>query len=136
MKKLKNNGGFSLADLVIAILVISICTGIISNLYIEISYNTAMTRMQSVAYNYAIQALELTDKLDYSKVDNSLNNSIYQTLNLSDGFDIKIDVEKYASANSGKKDIIKTVNVTVNYKFRNENFTINLAKLKIREPEK
>ena len=35
-----------------------------------------------------------------------------------------------------KKDIIKTVKVTVSYNLKNENFTINLAKLKIREPEK
>ncbi len=136
MKKIKRNEGFSLADLAIAIIVISIFTGVIASLYIQISYNTAITRMQSVAYNYAIQALELADKLDYSKVDNSLNNSLHQTLNLKEGFDINMDVEKYASSNSGKKDIIKTVNVTVSYNLKNENFTINLAKLKIREPEK
>ena len=103
MKKIKRNEGFSLANLAIAIIVISIFTGVIANLYIQISYNTAITRMQSVAYNYAIQALELADKLDYNKVDNSLNNSLHQALKLREGFDINMDVEKYASPNSGKK---------------------------------
>ena len=134
--KIKNSQrGYSLIDVTVAILVITIFTGIIASLFIQISYNSSMIQLQSVAYNYAIQALELTDKLPYKQVDNTLNETIGETPQIGENFEMTIDVTNYKGEYSSKKDLIKTVNVTVNYSFQNETFTINLAKLKIREPQ-
>ena len=134
--KIKNNqSGYSLVDVTVAILVITIFTGIIASLFVQISYNSSMIQLQSVAYNYAIRALELTDRLPYKQVDNTLNETIAETLQVGDNFEIAVEVTNYKGEYSSKKDLIKTVNVTVSYSFQNENFTINLAKLKIREPQ-
>ncbi len=134
--KIKNNQkGYSLIDVTVAILVITIFTGIIASLFVQISYNSSMIQLQSVAYNYAIRALELTDRLPYKQVDETLNETIKDTLQIAENFDMQIQVTNYKGEYSAKKDLIKTVNVTVTYSFQNEKFTINLAKLKIREPQ-
>ena len=134
--KIKNNQkGYSLIDVTVAILVITIFTGIIASLFVQISYNSSMIQLQSVAYNYAIRVLELTDRLPYKQVDETLNETIKDTLQIAENFDMQIQVTNYKGEYSAKKDLIKTVNVTVTYSFQNEKFTINLAKLKIREPQ-
>ena len=134
--KIKNNQkGYSLIDVTVAILVITIFTGIIASLFVQISYNSSMIQLQSVAYNYAIRTLELTDRLPYKQVDETLNETIEDTLQVAENFDMQIQVTNYKGEYSAKKDLIKTVNVTVTYSFQNEKFTINLAKLKIREPQ-
>ena len=147
MKRIKSNKGISMADLVIAISIFILLSGVIGNLFYQIAYNNAALRMNAVAVEYAIKVAEYIDEIAYDEVTNELNNLsesniplIVEKLNekyeikmLSDRFKISINIEKYNSDDLTKQDIIKKVNIKVDYMLLEEFKSYEINKLKINE---
>lgn len=131
--KLKSNNGVSTIDVVTAVTILSLFVGIIGNLYYQIVKNNAMIRSNTIAVYYAIKIAEDIDKMSYENVDNNLNENINQNYGLPENFDAKINVEKYNQDDSSKQDIIKKVNITINYTFLKEERNYKIDKLKIKE---
>ena len=131
--KLKSNRGVTITDVVVAVIILSVFTGVVGNLYYLIAKNNNLIKYNTVAVYNAIKIAEDIDKISYDEVTEDLNTNIKDRYNIPEGFSAQVKVVKYSDEDSTKHDIIKRVNITIKYKFLKEDKTYNLEKLKIKE---
>ena len=131
--KLKSNKGVTITDVVVAVIILSVFTGVVGNLYYLIAKNNNLIKYNTVAVYNAIKIAEDIDKISYDEVTEDLNTNIKDRYNIPEGFSAQVNVVKYSDEDSTKQDIIKRVNITIKYKFLKEDKTYNLEKLKIKE---
>ena len=131
--KLKSNKGVTITDVVVAVIILSVFTGVVGNLYYLIAKNNNLIKYNTVAVYNAIKIAEDIDKISYDEVTEDLNTNIKDRYNIPEGFSAQVKVVKYSDEDSTKQDIIKRVNITIKYKFLEEDKTYNLEKLKIKE---
>ena len=134
MKNIKSNRGVSITDVVIALIILTIFTGVIGNLIYQIAYNNAALRVNAIAVDYAVKEAEYIDKIAYEDVQTS-NEKITQINgeDVLDAFTVKLDVEDYKGNDETKQDIIKKVTITVNYNILKDEKRYKIEKLKIKE---
>ncbi len=134
MKNIKSNRGVSITDVVIALIILTIFTGVIGNLIYQIAYNNAALRVNAIAVDYAVKEAEYIDKIAYEDVQTS-NEKITQINgeDVLDAFTVKLDVEDYKGNDETKQDIIKKVTITVNYNILKDEKSYKIEKLKIKE---
>ena len=134
MKNIKSNRGVSITDVVIALIILTIFTGVIGNLIYQIAYNNAALRVNAIAADYAVKEAEYIDKIAYEDVQTS-NEKITQINgeDVLDAFTVKLDVEDYKANDETKQDIIKKVTITVNYNILKDEKSYKIEKLKIKE---
>lgn len=134
MKKLnlKSEAGFTMTDLVAALIIFSIFTGIIGTLMYSSFKANLQTKMAAMAGGYAVQILEDIDKITYDEVKNGMENKYKTKFSIPAGFDLNIEVSNYNEGNN-KEDLIKKVKLTITYVFagNSEQFVVN--KLKVKE---
>lgn len=133
MKNIKSNKGISMTDLIIALLVLTLLSGIIGNLLYQISYHTAALRMNAIAVDYAIRVAENIDKMTYEEVTSELTATSKEDYDLLEPFEIQINVTNYNEDNTSKSDIIKIVNIKVNYTLLKQEKTYEIRKCKVKE---
>ena len=135
MKKinLKQNKGITMTDIVIAIIILCLFTGVVGNLYYQILSRSSMIRSNGVAIYYVVQVAERIDKIAYEEVTNELSASLKDELLIPDSFDITINVEKYSEMDTSKEDIIKLVTIKAEYEVLKEKKEFTIKKLKIKE---
>ena len=133
MEKLKSNKGISMADVVIALLILIILSGVIGNILYQIAYNNAALRMNAIATDYAVKVAEYIDKIPYENVTNEMQITEINGEQIIDKFNVSIEVENYNNDDSTKEDIIKKVIITVNYNILKETKNYKIQKLKIKE---
>ena len=131
--KLKSNKGVTITDVVVAVIILSVFTGVVGNLYYLIAKNNNLIKYNTVAVYNAIKIAEDIDKISYDEVTEDLNTNIKDRYNIPEGFSAQVKVVKYSDEDSTKQDIIKRVNITIKYKFLKEDKTYHLEKLKIKE---
>lgn len=134
MKNIKSNRGVSITDVVIALIILTIFTGVIGNLIYQIAYNNAALRVNAIAADYAVKEAEYIDKIAYEDVQTS--NEKITKINgedVLDAFTVKLDVEDYKGNDETKQDIIKKVTITVNYNILKDEKSYKIEKLKIKE---
>ena len=134
MKNIKSNRGVSITDVVIALIILTIFTGVIGNLIYQIAYNNAALRVNAIAVDYAVKEAEYIDKISYEDVQTS-NEKITQINgeDVLDAFTVNLDVEDYKGNDETKQDIIKKVTITVNYNILKDEKSYKIEKLKIKE---
>ena len=71
-KLIKSNKGFTMQDLIIAMLIITIFVGLVSSLMYSVYYINIKTDLTSQMSTYAVQILEDIDKIAYEEVTPSL----------------------------------------------------------------
>lgn len=130
--KNKLNRGVTLTDLVIAILIVGIFTGILTSSFTKIYRNNIYIKENEQAQYYAIRALEDIDRMRYENVKNTLTEELTEKYNIDRNY-LLVDVENYNKNDKNKEDIIKIVTVTINYKVLNENRQYSIKKLKVKE---
>lgn len=133
MEKLKSNKGISMADVVIALLILIILSGVIGNILYQIAYNNAALRMNAIATDYAVKVAEYIDKIPYENVTNGMQITEINGEQIIDKFNVSIEVENYNNDDSTKEDIIKKAIITVNYSILKETKNYKIQKLKIKE---
>ena len=133
MEKLKSNKGISMADVVIALLILIILSGVIGNILYQIAYNNAELRMNAIATDYAVKVAEYIDKIPYENVTNGMQITEINGEQIIDKFNVSIEVENYNNDDSTKEDIIKKAIITVNYSILKETKNYKIQKLKIKE---
>ena len=134
MKNIKSNRGVSITDVVIALIILTIFTGVIGNLIYQIAYNNAALRVNAIVADYAVKEAEYIDKIAYEDVQTS--NEKITKINgedVLDAFTVKLDVEDYKGNDETKQDIIKKVTITVNYNILKDEKSYKIEKLKIKE---
>lgn len=132
--KIKNNHGFTIMDVVIGMLILTIFTGILTTSFYKIYKHNVMIRLQAIAVDYAIKIAEDVDKIKYDEVTNDLNNNIKERYGITEGYSVSVDVKNYNKDNEQTtQDIIKIVTINIQYSFLDEDKSYSIKKLKIKE---
>ena len=132
-EKLKSNKAFTLEDAAVAIVIIFICAGTVSATFIAIYEIQAETKVDSIAMLFVVQIMERIDKLSYNEVQESTIDSVISSMRadfkIPNSFNVNIEIEPDKITN----DLVKTVNVKLEYKFNNKNRWILVKVLKVKE---
>lgn len=147
--KFKQNNGFAASDALIAIIIITIFTGLISTISYNIYLSNASLKRMSKANNYIIDVFEYAEKMYYEDVNEETlttyinkkyKNEEVQAVNSEETevqvpFKLVIQVQNYneMTGNEGKLDLVKEITATVKYKLGNRDQIITMKKSKNRE---
>lgn len=127
LKKLKTNKGFTIQDVVIAIIVLVLFAGVVGGFYTSIYKVQSQTKLDAMAISYGIQILENIDKISYEQVNSSQLTRWRNEYGIN-GMDVKLETSQYNS-----EDTIKKVKLTISYEFAGNTQTILLEKYKAKE---
>ena len=128
IKKLKSNKGFTMQDVIIGMVILTIFAGTIAGSYLAIYKIQAQTQMTAVASLYGIQILENIDRIAYEDVKNGMEDNYKQAYNISDKMDLKIEVSPY-----GTEDTLKMIRLTLTYEIAGNTEELVLENLKVKE---
>ena len=128
IKKLKSNKGFTMQDVIIGMVILTVFAGTIAGSYLAIYKIQAETQMTAVASLYGIQILENIDRIAYEDVKNGMEDNYKQAYNISDKMDLKIEVSPY-----GTEDTLKMIRLTLTYEIAGNTEELVLEKLKVKE---
>lgn len=129
---IKSNSGFTMYDLILALIIFTMFTTIIGTLMYSAFKSGLQVKMSGSSIYYAIQILEDIDKITYEEVQNGMESSYISKFSIPSGFTIDIDVSNYNKGND-KKDLIKKVKLTVSYELSGETESIVINKVKVKE---
>lgn len=127
-----NNKGITGIDVTIAIIIIIVFTGVIANLMFSI-YKTAIEIQKGAnADAYATIILEKVDEKPYDEIDENFIQTLKNNgeIEISEDYITELSIEPYTDY---QFELIKKVNLTIKYSVNNEEKTLNIAKLKIKE---
>ena len=124
MNRLKNNKGITGIDLTISIIVLTIFAGLIVGLMVN-NYNVAIEIQKGAnAMSYATMILEKA----YEKVTNNFVQELGDEISINSDYTVNLEVNQ-----ADDKDYVKRVTVKVTYTVNNEEKSLEIRKLKIKE---
>lgn len=129
---IKSNSGFTITDLVVALIIFLIFSGLVVTAFYSSYVVNSKTKITASATNYSIQILEDIDKITYDEVQNGMENTYRQKFSIPDGYSLKMKVTNYNEGNN-KEDLIKNVELTIEYKIAGDNEKIVINKIKVKE---
>lgn len=132
----KREEGVTIIDLVIAIIIMSVFVGVITSLMTGIYKQSLEVQISSNAMSYATIILEKIDEKSFEEVQNPNfveNLKASGEVTIPEEYTIKLNVENPDYVSEEVSDVIKKATVTVNYKIRNEEKSISISKLKVKE---
>lgn len=161
MKKqiLKEQKGFAVSDGLIALLIITLFSGLIATISYNIYLSNSSIKRMSKATEYIVDMFEYIDKIPYSEVTNEnlinyFNGKYYyeedrvtpktnaevklienDTETVNTPFKAEISIVKYnqTEGNTDKLDLVQEITMTVNYKLGNKDQEITMTRNKTAE---
>ena len=130
--KIRLNSGFTTTDLVGAMIIFLIFSGLIVTAFYNSYIVNSKTKVTASATNYSIQILEDIDKITYDEVQNGMENAYRQKFSIPNGYILKMEVTNYNEEND-KEDLIKNVKLTIEYKIAGDTEKIVINKIKVKE---
>ncbi len=128
MNRLKNNKGITGIDLTISIIVLTIFAGLIVGLMVN-NYNVAIEIQKGAnAMSYATMILEKVNEKAYEKVTNNFVQELGDEISINSDYTVNLEVNQ-----ADDKDYVKRVTVKVTYTVNNEEKSLVIRKLKIKE---
>lgn len=134
MKKInmKSNSGFTMTDLVIALTIFVIFTGVIGSLLYSTFRMTLQAKMSSSEIKFAVQILEDIDRIPYEQVKNGMEANYISKFSIPSGYKLLIEVSNYNEGNY-KEDLIKVIKLTMSYDISGTTDSLVIQRLKIKE---
>lgn len=129
----KSQKGFTIQDLAIALLIITLFIGLISTLMFNVYKINIKSKLTSQMVMYSVQILEDIDKISYEEVTSELSNSYNSKFSIPEGFEIDINVSNYADGLTNVQDLIKIVDLNISYNYLGEKEEFKVTRLKIKE---
>lgn len=129
---IKSDFGFTMTDLVIAMIIFLIFSGLVVTAFYSSYVVNSKTKITASATNYSIQILEDIDKITYDEVQNGMENMYRQKFSIPNGYSLKMEVTNYNEGND-KEDLIKNVKLTIEYKIVGDTEKIVINKIKVKE---
>lgn len=129
----QSNKGFTIQDLIIALMVIMLFVGTITGAYLSIYKVQADTKIDAVATVYMVQIMERVDKVGYEEftsqtLGEEFVNQVRNDFTIPSSFGIVIE-----STPTNEEDIVRTVKVSLNYTFSGKERSITMERLKVKE---
>ncbi len=134
-KILKQKKGFTMVDIAVAIVIIMIFVGIITTLFYQYYLSISSKNRNAIATNCVIDIIEDVKAMNYEEVTiDTLNQKIQQFIKdgiIPKGYNVIATIEKYNERpeNLDKQDIIKILNVRVEYNSTNKLEQIEISTL-------
>lgn len=148
-KKLKKEQGITAVDTMIAIMIMALFVGLLASVSYNIYLTNSAIKRNSQAIEYIVDVFEYIEKSDYDKVTeknlidyfndkySADNNSKVkargsQEERINKPFEVIISVINYNSTegNTDKLDVVKEINIKVNYTLGNKEQQIEMKRLK------
>lgn len=132
----KNEKGVTIIDLVIAIIIMSVFVGVITTLMAKIYKQSIEVQVSSNAMAYATIVLEKIDEKSFEEVQKpSFLQKLKESgeITIPEEYTIELNVENPENVSEEITDVIKKATVTVKYKIKNEEKSISISKLKVKE---
>lgn len=126
--KCKSNRGFTMQDVIVAMVILVLFAGVIGSSYVTIYKIQAETKLNATATLCAIQILENIDKIDYDQVNNGDLKNWRADYEVPNGMNLSLEVKPY-----NEENIIKNVKLTISYEFAGKTETLVLEKIKVKE---
>ena len=124
----------TMADIIIAIFILTMFVGVIGSLYYQIVLNSNLVRMNAFAVYYSIKIAENIDKIAYEQVTDALNATVKSDYAIPDDYEVEIQVNPYQREGATQEeDIIKMVTIKVTYRCLDETRDYEIKKLKVKE---
>ena len=130
---IRSNKGFTMQDLAIATLIITIFVGLISTLMYSVYKTNVKTNLTSQMATYVVLILEDIDKIPYEEVKPELADEYKSDFSIPESFNISIEVSNYGEGVNNVQDVIKIVKLNISYTILNETEGFSIQKLKIKE---
>ena len=132
-EKIISEKGFTLAELMVAIVILAIFISVISTIFVNIYLNGTASKRSSIATGYMTQIAEMVDKLYYQDVTEDRLYEEIDEMNILNGYDIEIEVISTKDEDPSKKDLVKTVNIEIIYLVGRNEKTVRAEKIKVKE---
>ncbi len=128
-EKLNNKKGVFISELIIAMILFAVFT--VSAIVTMKNYTKSSldTVAKSAAVNIATKNMEIALATKYDNLDSFSNTQTFNDIS----YDTTVDVIKYSDENIGKEDVVKKIEVTVNYIVSGEEQSFSVTSLKERE---
>lgn len=117
IQKIKENKGFTTADIVTTVVIIMIFIGIITTLFYQFYITTTAKNRNAIATNCIIDVIEHIKTMNYDEIEASNLDLEIATLNIPNGYTVTAQVQNYnqTEGNTDKKDYIKILKVKTEY---------------------
>ena len=137
--KLKQEKGFGMGDIALAIIIIVMFIGVIGGGIVTVYNIQTTTKMSSIATLYGIQVLEEIDRIDYEDVEKlveQVENERFCTecvnkFGIPSGINLELNVETPTPDESN--NTIKNINLKITVDIANRVETIRLNNIKVKE---
>ncbi len=128
LNKLKSNKGFTMEDVIVAMVVLALFTSTIGGAMALIYRIQSETRITAATVSYAIKILENIDKIGYDEVTNGMEAKYKEMYSIPNGIDLKIEVDTYTP-----DDTVKRIKLIISYEFSGKTQELLMRKFKAKE---
>lgn len=132
-EKIKTEKGFTLQDLVIACLIITLFVGIIGTLMYLVYKTNIKADLTSQMCVYAVQILEDIDKISYEEAQTMTGSAYKEKFSIPSGFNVQLEFSNYGEGVENIQDVMKIVNLRISYTILGEEEEFTVQRLKIKE---
>lgn len=135
-KILRKEKGVTGIDIATGAIVFILFTSTIFAIYLQIYKQSALVKIHEDAMGYIISICEDIDLKKYEDTEDIVQygNTIIQAINLpTDKYTLELRKEKYIDVNSSAQDLVKKIKISLKYNFDNEERTIQVNKIKVKE---
>lgn len=134
-QKIINNKGFTTGDIIIAIMLIVIFVSIITSSFYNYYISSQAKTRRTIATNAVIDVIENIEAMEYDSVSQSSVNTLIENF-IQDGtipseYKVSATLQKYNEVenNKDKLDLIKILNVKVQYTLNQKEETFEITRL-------
>lgn len=136
-KIIRQNKGITGVDLTVAIFIIILFVSILATTIYAVYLSNASLKRNTVATDYATTIAEKIKTLDFDDVN--LNTGTYEKINgkvldidISEGYDVILTITNYneTAGNEEKQDVIKLINIKIEYVVGKQEKSIEINTIK------
>mgnify|MGYP005786361653 CR=1 FL=1 len=132
-KNIKTEKGFTLQDLVIACLIITLFVGTIGTMMFLVYKTNVKADLTSQMCVYAVQILEDIDKISYEEAQTMTGSKYKEKFSIPAGFNVQLSFSNYGEGEENIQDVMKIVDLRISYTILGEEEAFTVQRLKIKE---
>lgn len=139
-KKLKSENGVTGIDLVTGLIIFVISSVVVMNLYYQIYINAVSTKVHEVIVGCVTEIFEKIDLENYENVNAQKLETFITESRLKEYFNaekngssVEYTITNYKDDVTDAKDLVKQINITVEYEVGGNRVKFPMNKLKIKE---
>lgn len=130
---IKSEKGFTMQDLIVALIIIMLFVGIIGSTMYAAFKNTANTNLTSQMTFYAVQILEDIDKISYEEAITKTGDDYKSQFQIPAGYTVELSFSDYGEGIENVQEVMKIVKLNISYTLAGDTVNYGIQRLKIKE---